>query len=90
MGNKYYLSGGCDLPGKLLYEKLDKKKYKKKKKKKAEVDYKIMPENLNKNSEQKRIITLPSPLIPLLYTLPPPPLPPHTKSDLDSLSKFTY
>ena len=24
MGNKDYLSGGCDLPGKLLYEKLDK------------------------------------------------------------------
>ena len=34
MGNRDYLSGGCDLPGKLLY-------------------YMIMPENLNKNLEQK-------------------------------------
>ena len=52
MGNKDYLSGGCDmgwcadLPGKLCYEKLDKKK--------SENDYMIMPENINKNLEQKR------------------------------------
>ena len=30
MGNKDYLSGGCDLPGKLCYEKLDLKIKKKK------------------------------------------------------------
>ena len=48
MGNKDYLSGGCDmgwcadLPGKLCYEKLDKK---------SENDYMIMPENLNTNLE---------------------------------------
>ena len=52
MGNKDYLSGGCDmgwcadLPGKLCYEKLDKKK--------SENDYMIMPENINKNLELKR------------------------------------
>ena len=52
MGNKDYLSGGCDmgwcaaLPGKLCYEKLDKKK--------SENDYMIIPENFNKNLEQKR------------------------------------
>ena len=51
MGNKNYLSGGCDmvscadLPGKLCYEKLDKK---------SENDYMIMPKNFNKNLEQKR------------------------------------
>ena len=45
MGNKDYLSGGCDmgwcadLQGKLCYEKLDKKK--------SENDYMIMPENFN-------------------------------------------
>ena len=78
MGNKDYLSGGCDmgwcadLPGKLCYEKLDKKK--------SENDYMIMPENLNKDLEQKR-----SPDAP-----PPPPPHPQKKSDLDSLSKFTY
>ena len=96
MGNKDYLSGGCDLPGKLLYEKLDKKENQQKNKQKM-----IMPENLNENSEQNSYtecvihenITLPSPLTPLLYTLalktlhPPPPT---KKSDLDSLSKFTY
>ena len=44
MGNKDYLSGGCDmgwcaaLPGKLCYEKLDKK---------SENDYMIMPEKFN-------------------------------------------
>ena len=43
MGNKDYLSGGCDLPGKLLYEKLDKNKQQKM----------IMPKNLNINLEQK-------------------------------------
>ena len=56
MGNKDYLSGGCDmgwcaeLPGKLCYEKLDKK---------SENDYMIMPENINKNLEQnlQRIIS---------------------------------
>ena len=52
MGNQDYLSGGCDmgwcadLPGKLCYEKLDKKK--------SENDYMIAPENFNKNLEQKR------------------------------------
>ena len=51
MGNKDYLSGGCDmgwcadLPGKLCYEKLDKKK--------SENDYMIMPENFSKDLEQK-------------------------------------
>ena len=48
MGNKDYFSGGCDLPGKLLYEKLDKKVQKK-----TENAYMIMPENLNKHLEQK-------------------------------------
>ena len=53
MGNKDYLSGGCDigccadLPGKVCYEKLDKKK-------KSENDNMIMPETYNKNLEQKR------------------------------------
>ena len=48
MGNKNYLSGGCDivccadLPGKLCCEKLDKK---------SENDSMIMPENFNKNLE---------------------------------------
>ena len=82
MGNKDYLSGGCDmgwcadLPGKLCYEKLDKKNQKM-----------IMPENFNKNLEQKRGLFPPP---------PPPPPPPQKKkkkkrkSDLDSLSKFTY
>ena len=51
MGNKDYLSGGCDmgwcaaLPGKLCYEKLDKKK--------LENDYMIMPENFNKNYSKR-------------------------------------
>ena len=81
MGNQDYLSGGCDmgwcadLPGKLCYEKLDKKK--------SENDYMIVPENFNKNLEQKR-----GP-----WHLPPPTPPPpkkKKKSDLDSLSKFTY
>ena len=73
IGNKDYLSGGCDmdwcadLPGKLCYEKLDKKNQKN--------DYMIMPEILIKiNLEQT----------------PPPPPSPLKKSDLDSLSKFTY
>ena len=44
--------------------------------KKSENDYMIVPENFNKNLEQKR------------GPLPPPP--PQKKSDLDSLSKFTY
>ena len=39
MGNKDYLSGGRDLSGKLLYEKLDKERT-------TENDYMIMPENL--------------------------------------------
>ena len=53
MGDKDYLSGGCDmvycadLPGKLCYEKLDQKK------KKSENDYMVMPENFNKTLEQK-------------------------------------
>ena len=65
MGNKDYLSGGCDmgwcaaLPGKLCYEKLDKKK--------SENDYMIMPENF-KNLEQKRGPQSPAPRPP-----PPPP-----------------
>ena len=71
----------------------------------------IMPENFDKKLSKRviqsvslmRIITLPFPLAPLLYTLalktPSPPLPPppqkkkkkkKIKSDLDSLSKFTY
>ena len=68
MGNKDYLSGGCDmgwcaaLPGKLCYEKLDKKK--------SENDYMIMPENFNKNLEQKRGSQSPP---------PPPPPPPKKK-----------
>ena len=51
MGNKDYLSGGCDMvccadfQGKLCCEKLDKK---------SENNYMIMPENFNKNLEQKR------------------------------------
>ena len=85
MGNKDYLSGGCDmgwcaaLPGKVCYEKLDKKK--------SENDYMIMPENFNKNLEQKRGPQSPAPPPP-----PPPPPPPQKKkkTDLDSLSKFTY
>ena len=62
MGNKDYLSGGCDmgwcaaLPGKLCYEKLDQKK--------SENDYMIMPENFNKNLEQKRGPRFPAPLPP--------------------------
>ena len=50
MGNKDYLSGGCDmgwcadLPGKLCYEKLEKK---------SENDFMNMPENFNENLEQK-------------------------------------
>ena len=36
----------ADLPGKLCYEKLDKK---------SEHDYMIMPDNFNKNLEQKRV-----------------------------------
>ena len=54
MGNKDYLSGGCDmgwcadLPGKLCYEKLDQKNQK------MINDYMIMPENFNKNLELKR------------------------------------
>ena len=52
VGNKDYLSGGCDLPGKLLYEKLDKRNTKNEKKT-TENDYMIMRENLNKNLEQK-------------------------------------
>ena len=43
--------------------------------KKSENDYMIMPENFNKNLEQK------SP--------PPPPPPQKKKGDLDSLSEFT-
>ena len=43
MGNTDYLSGGCDHPGKLLYEKLDKKQ---KQKNKTENDYMIMLEIL--------------------------------------------
>ena len=43
IGNKDFLSGGCDVPGKLLYEKLDKNT-----KKKNRYDKMIMPENLNK------------------------------------------
>ena len=77
MGNKDYLSWVCDmgwcadLPGKLCYEKLDKK---------SENDYMIMPENFDKNLEQKR------------GTPPPPPKKKKKKKnpDLDSLSKFTY
>ena len=42
MGNETYLSGGCDLTGKLLYEKLDKKK----KKKKTENDDMMSPKIL--------------------------------------------
>ena len=77
MGNKDKLSGGfdrglcADLPGKLCFEKLDKK---------SENDYTIMPENFNKNLEQKRGPWTPP---PPLHPLPPPP----KKSDLDSLSK---
>ena len=69
MGNKDYLSGGCDmgwcaaLPGKHFYEKLDKKK--------SENDYMTMPENFNKNLEQKRGPWSPAP--------PPPPPPPKKK-----------
>ena len=69
MGNKDYLSQGCnmgwcaDLPGKLCYEKLDKKK--------SENDHMIRPENFNKNLEQKR-----GPL-----SLPPSPLPPQKKTN---------
>ena len=48
--------------------------------KKSENDYMIMPENFNKDLEQKR---------GALTSTPPPP-PPEKKSDLDSLSKFTY
>ena len=65
MGNKDYLSGGCDmgwcadLPGKLCYEELDKK---------SENDKMIMLENFNKNLEQKK-----GPWPPP----PPPPPPPH-------------
>ena len=53
---------GCcaNLPGKLCYEKLDKKK--------SENDYMIMPENFNKNLKQKRG---PDPSPPP----PPPPTP---------------
>ena len=82
MGSHDYLSGVCDmgwcadLPGKLCYEKLDKKK--------SENDYMIVPENFNKNLEQKR-----GPWLPLPSPPPPPPTK-KKKSDLDSLSKFTY
>ena len=77
MGNKDYLSGGCDmgwcadLPGKLCYEKLDKK---------SENDYKIMPENFNKNLEQKRGPWTPPP------PLPSPP-PPHTHTNTHPTTK---
>ena len=80
MGNKDYLSGGCDtdwcaaLPGKLCYEKLDQKK--------SENDNMIMPENFIKNLEQKRGPWSPPP--------PPPQKKKKKKTDLDSLSKFTY
>ena len=39
MGRIDYLSGGCDLPGKLFYEKLDKTNNNKKNKKKPDNDY---------------------------------------------------
>ena len=42
----------------------------------------IMPENFNKNLEQKRGPWSPAP--------PPPPPKKKKKKDLDSLSKFTY
>ena len=89
MGNKDYLSGGCDmgwyadLSEKLCYEKFDKKK--KKEKKKKENDHLIMPENLNKNLEQKSYTECvtheiyystfpahPSPLYPSPEPRPPP------------------
>ena len=78
MGNKNYLSGGCDmyscadLPGKLCYEKLDKK---------SENDYMIMPENFNKNLEQKRGHWNPTLLIP-------PTPSPQKKSDLGFFVKI--
>ena len=80
MGNKDYLSGGCDMggcadhPGKLCYEKLDKK-------------------------NQKMIIWLCQKILIKIWSnkggpdLPPPPpkkKKTQKKSDLDSLSKFTY
>ena len=43
----------------------------------------IMPENFNKNLEQKRGPQSPAPP-------PPPPPKKKKKADLDSLSKFTY
>ena len=83
MGNKDYLSGGCDiwvdvqLSQGNCYEKLDKKK--------SENDYMIMPENFNGAKEGA--------LIPCLAHPPPPPpkkKKKKKKKDLDSLSKFTY
>ena len=60
--------GSCaDLPGKLCYEKLDKKK--------SENDYMLMPENFNKNLEQKREPDPP----------PPPPPPPKKKKKKKNL-----
>ena len=69
MGNKDFWGcdvGWCaDLPGKLCYEKLDKKN--------SENDYMIIPENFNKNLEQKR-----GPWAPP----PPPPPPPQKKNQI--------
>ena len=82
MGNKDYLSGGCDmgwcadLPGKLCYEKLDKKK--------SENDYMIMPENFNNNLEQKRGPCSPPP------SLPPPPPPQKKKKKKKKKNRFGF
>ena len=84
MGNKDYLSGGCDmgwcadLPGKLCYEKLDKKNQKMI----TWLCQKILIKIWSKRGGPE--------------TPPPPPPPPKEKkkkkktADLDSLSKFTY
>ena len=79
MGNKDYLSGGCDmvccadLPGKLCYEKLDKK---------SEKDYMIMPENPEILIQNWSKRGGPDP--------PPPPTHTHTNQIWILCQKFTY
>ena len=85
MGNKdyRYLSGGCDMggcadhPGKLCYEKLDKKNQKMI----IWLCQKILIKIWSKRGGPE-----PPPLTPPS----PPPQKKKKKSDLDSLSKFTY
>ena len=72
MGNEDYLSGGCNLPEKLLYEKLYKKKLKN-----TENYYMIMPENLHKYLAQKTYTECAT--HENYYSAFPPPLPPPKK-----------